>query len=127
MIRHVVALSFLASLFLALPVIAADEVSEIDICRDFSLVAKDVMTARQKKRPMSATLPIARDRIKAWADKYGRPMEMEEAEEWAAEIVMHAYRRSASDIVELQRNTISDFENFYFQDCYTGMTSDSEE
>ena len=127
MIRHVVALSFLASLFLALPVIAADEVSEIDICRDFSLVAKDVMTARQKKRPMSATLPIARARIKAWADKYGREVDMEEAEDWAADIVIRAYRGSAYDIPELQRDRIADFENSYFEECYTQLTSDSEE
>ena len=42
---------------------------------------------------MSETLPIARDRVKEWADEYGLAVDMEEAEEMAVELVMDALAR----------------------------------
>jgi len=128
MTRPVVVLSFLASLLLATPAYAVDEVSEIDVCRDFSLIAKDVMTARQKKRPMSETLPNAIKRIEDWAEKYGFEIESEEVEEMAGTLVIPAYDSrvypSSSTFDESRQEDISEFENFHFEECYTGLTSD---
>ncbi len=124
MTRPVLLLSFLVSLLLAAPAYADDEVSEIDVCRDYSIIAKDIMTARQKNRPMSETLPFARDRIKDWADKIGLEMDLEEAEKNAAILVMDAYDRPVYQVDTLAQGAISDFENVYFEECYTGLTSD---
>ena len=120
-------LAVLSSLLLATTAYADDEVDEIDICREFSLIAKEIMTARQDDKPMSETLPIAIDRFRDWADKYGFEMDMEDAEEFAAEMVMAAYESSPSFGEEHQRRRISEFENSHFGECYKGLTSDSEE
>jgi hypothetical protein len=124
MIRLVVVLFFLASLWLVAPADAADEISEIDVCRDFSLIAKDIMTARQKDRPMSETLPTARDRIKDWADNVGFDMDTKKAEGIAADLVMAAYDIPVYPIDRLAQVEISQFENQHFEECYTGLTSD---
>jgi hypothetical protein len=76
---------------------------------------------------MSETLPIARDRVKEWADEYGLAVDMEEAEKMAAELVMDAYVKASYDLEELQRDQIGDFENSYFRECYKELTSNSEE
>ncbi len=128
MARPVVVLSLLASLLLAAPADAVDGVSEIDVCRDFSLIAKEVMTARQKKRPMSETLPKTVKQIESWAEKYGLTMDSEKVEEAAAMLVIPAYDRfawpSGSGYNENRQNAISDFENHHFEECYTALTSD---
>jgi ABC-type protease/lipase transport system fused ATPase/permease subunit len=72
---------------------AEDELKPVDFCTDLSLVANQVMKARQQDRPMSETLPMAKNRIKSWGDKYGLEMDMDEAEEMAAEMVMIASRK----------------------------------
>ena len=126
MIRHVVVLSFLASLFLAARADAVDDFSEIDVCTSFSLIAKDVMIARQKDKPMSQTLPLARDRIKKWADKFGFGVDLKEAEEQAAQLVMAAYDRPSYGSGGNAQDQISDFENDYFKECYKGLTSDED-
>ncbi len=124
MIRHVIVLFFLACLWLAAPADAADEVSGIDLCRDFSLIAKDVMTARQKKRPMSETLPNAIKLIEDWAKKYGVEMSWKDAEEGAALLVIPADGRAAYPIDSARQDAIRDFENDHFEECYKGLTSD---
>ena len=128
MTRPAVVLSFLASLLLAMPVYAVDELSEIDDCRDFSLIAKEVMTARQKKRPMSETLPKTVKKIESWAEKYGLTVDSEMVEETATMLVIPAYDRFAwpsdSGYNENRQDAISDFENHHFEECYTGLTSD---
>ena len=109
------------------PEAAVDEVSEIDFCKDFSVIAKEIMTARQKGKPMSETLPIAIARFIDWADKYGIEMDREEAEEASAGLVMAAYERPSWESEVLQREEISEFENAVFKECYEGLTSASEE
>ena len=128
MSRPVVVLFFLASLWLAAPADAADEVSAIDICRDFSLIAKNVMTARQKKQPMSETLPNTIKQIEDWAKKYGTEMDSKDVEEGAVLMVMPAYDRRAyrsdSNWNPERQDAIRDFENEHFEECYKGLTSD---
>ena len=128
MSRSVVVLFFLASLWLAAPADAADEVSGIDLCRDFSLIDKNVMTARQKKQPMSETLPNTIKRIEDWAKKYGIEMDSKDVEEGAALMVMPAYDRAAypsdSNWNPERQDAIRDFENAVFEGCYEGLPSD---
>ncbi len=73
----------LLSLLLATTGHADDDVQPIDFCREISLIANQIMTARQQNRPMSETLPEATDRIKDWSDRYGIETDIEEAEEAA--------------------------------------------
>ncbi len=124
MTRPVVILSLLALLMLVAPADAADQMSEIDVCREFSLIAKDVMIARQKGKPMSQTLPSARDQIKKWADKIGFDVDIKEAEEQAAQLVMAAYDRPSYGSGGNAEDEISTFENDYFEECYKGLMSD---
>jgi hypothetical protein len=119
---------FLASLWLASPADAADDVSDIDICRDFSLIAKNVMTARQKKQPMSETLPNTIKQMKDWVKKYGLEMDSKDVEEGAALMVMPAYDIAAypsdSNWNPERQDAIRDFENMFFEGCYEGLQSD---
>ena len=105
---------------------AADDASPIDFCTDMSIIAKEIMTARQKDRPMSETLPMAKNLIKSWGEKYGLEIAMGEAEEMAAEMVMAAYKKMISTD-PFKKETITEFENNIFAECYKGLTSDSEE
>ena len=86
------------------------------------------MTARQKKRPMSETLPNAIKQIADWAEKYGFEMNSEEVEEAAAMLVIPAYDRTAypsnSNWNPERQDAIRDFENHHFEECYKGLTSD---
>jgi len=116
-----------ASLLLATPAVADDELSPIDVCTSFSLIAKDVMTARQIDRPMSETLPFAIDRIKKWADEVRMDMDAKDTEKWAAEMVMVAYDSPSYGNPRDSGNSqdeISDFENKHFEQCYKELTSD---
>ena len=117
----------LLSIMLATTAYADDEVGPIDFCRDVSLIAKEVMTARQQDRSMSETLLIAIDRVKDWADENGLEMDEEEAEEFGSGMVMAAYEESISPVDEYKRQKTTEFENSIFKECYEGVTSDSEE
>jgi len=103
---------------------AEDELKPVDFCTDLSLVANQVMKARQKDRPMSETLPMAKNRIKSWGDKYGREMDIDEAEAIAAEMVMAAYEEMISTD-PFKKQTTTEFENAFFKQCYEEATSDS--
>ena len=117
----------LLSLLLATTSFADDEISPIDICTDFSEIARDTMIARQKDKPMSETLPLAIIQVTAWTGIYEIDIDKETIEEMAAEMVMHAYRSPSYSADGNQRSTISEFENSYFEECYKGLTSGSEE
>lgn len=99
----------LLSLLLATIAYAVDEVEPINFCKDFSIVAKEIMTSRQKDKPMSETLPIAIDRFKVMQEEYGIEVDMEETKEAVAELVMAAYARPSFRIEELQQDEISGF------------------
>ena len=114
----------LLSLFLATTAFADDEVSEIDLCREASLIANQVMTARQQNRPMSETLSKTIDQFKVWGDKYSLEMDMEEAEEGAAAMVMAAYEVMISTNDEFRQDSVIEFENDIFKECYKGLTSE---
>ena len=115
----------LLSLLLAMTAHAEDELKPVDFCTDLSLVANQVMKARQQDRPMSETLPMAKNRIKSWGDKYGLEMDMDEAEEMAAEMVMAAYEEMISSGDEFKQQRTTEFENTIFKECYEEATSDS--
>ena len=119
------AATVLMSLLLATTAHADDEFGPIDFCRDISLIANQVMTARQQNRPMSETIPKATNRIKDWSDKYGFDMDMHENEEAAADMVMAAYRKMISPVEDYKRLNITDFENVVFQECYEAAASDN--
>ena len=115
------AATVLMSLLLATTAHADDEFGPIDFCRDISLIANQVMAARQQNRPMSETIPKATNRIKDWSDKYGFDMDMHENEEAAADMVMAAYRKMISPVEDYKRLAITDFENVVFQECYENV------
>ncbi len=117
----------LLSLLLATTAHADDEVQPIDFCRGISLIANQIMTSRQQNRPMSEMLPKATNRIKDWSDRYGFEMDMDEAEEAAADMVMAAYEETISLVERYKRIEITEFENAVFKECYEAWTSDSEE
>ena len=85
------------------------------------------MTSRQQNRPMSEMLPKATNRIKDWSDRYGFEMDMDEAEEKAADMVMAAYEEIISPVEKNKRIVITEFENGVFKECYEAATSDTEE
>ena len=116
----------LLSLLLAMTAHAEDEFKPVDFCTDLSLVANQVMKARQQDRPMSETLPMAKNRIKSWGDKYGLEMDMDQAEEMAAEMVMAAYEEMISTDA-FKKQTTTEFENASFKQCYEEVTSDSNQ
>ena len=105
-----------------------DEISAIEICRDISLIAKDVMTARQNKEPMSEILPATIKQLQKWAEKYGQEMSSQAAEDIAAPLVIGAYDVGAypdgSAWNPERREAIHDFENDFFEECYEGWTSE---
>ncbi len=120
----------LLSLLLATTAYADDEVSEIDLCKDLSIIAREIMTARQMDKPLSETLPMALDRMGDMVEKYRGEMdsaEMKEMEEMFAPLVMAAYEVPSYGMEGLGRSEISEFENTTFAQCYEGMTSDSDE
>ncbi len=117
----------LLSLLLATTAHADDEAQPIDFCRGISLIANQIMTSRQQNRPMSEMLPKATNRIKDWSDRYGFEMDMDEAEEAAADMVMAAYEEIISPVEKHKRIEITEFENAVFKECYEAATSDTEE
>ncbi len=117
----------LLSLLLATTAHADDEVQPIDFCRGISLIANQIMTSRQQNRPMSEMLPKATNRIKDWSDRYGFEMDMDEAEEAAADMVMAAYEEIISPVEKNKRIEITEFENAVFKECYEAAISDTEE
>ena len=112
---------------------------DIEYCKWISILARDIMKARQQHTPMSETLPLALDRFGEF------PMEVvglfvpeledlddeEQAElraglkavlqKWKpliTQMVMAAYEAPAFDSEVLQRDAISDYENTFFAECY---------
>ena len=116
----------LLSLLLATTAHADDEAQPIDFCRGISLIANQIMTSRQQNRPMSEMLPKATNRIKDWSDRYGFEMDMDEAEEAAADMVMAAYEEIISPVEKNKRIEITEFENAVFKECYEAAISDTE-
>ena len=128
MTRPIVVLSFLTSLLLAVQAYAVDEVSEIDVCRGFSLIAKSVMTARQARKPMSETLPYTMKLIENWAEKHGIELDSKEVEEGASVLVIPAYETTTFPKGSLwnedRQDAINEFENGAFEHYYEGLKSD---
>ena len=128
MTRVTVALFLLLALMITAQADEPEEVSTIDLCRDISLIAKDIMTARQEKQPMSEVLPAAIKKLQKWAAKYGREMGSQEAEEMSAPLFMAAYDVPAypdgSAWNSERRDAIRDFENEAFEGCYEKWTSE---
>ena len=122
----------LVSLLLATVAYADDEASPMGVCKDLSIIAREIMTARQEDKPMSETLPAALKLFRDMADSYEvewdeEAKEAKEAEEGIVELVMAAYDLPSYPIEELQTREISEFENEVFAERYKGATSDSEE
>ena len=137
------ATAVLLSLLIATTTYGQDEDASlgIELCRWVSILAKEVMTARQKDTPMSETLPFALDRIKDFPNDMGilgEELGEEERAEMLAEfensfqemkpiitqLVMGAYEAPAFTYEEYQRTAISEFENATFASCYQGWEED---
>jgi hypothetical protein len=116
----------LLSLLLATTAYAADEVTPIDVCKDFSVIARDIMKARQMGDPLSETLPNALKQFSEFQDRYGIEPD-EEGDKHLAALVMAAYEAPIMQYEEFQQSAIDEFENEFFAECYKEMTSDSEE
>lgn len=105
---------------------AVEKPGALEVCRDLSHIAREVMQYRQKDRPMSEALSKVIGRIENWAKRIGVEMTTQEAEEMAAPMVMQAYMVSIST-PPFQPEAITEFENEVFRGCYEEWTSDSEE
>ena len=103
-----------------------EEPGALEVCRDLSYIAREVMQYRQKDRPMSEALSKVIGRIKNWAERLGLGMTTQEAEEMAAPMVMEAYAVPISTL-PFQPEAITEFENEIFRGCYEEWTSDSDE
>ncbi len=115
----------------------------IEYCRWLSILAKEIMTARQQDKPMSETLPFALDRLRDFPKDIGvdieelsEDLEEEEQAEMHAEmlavienyfqemkpiitqLVMGAYEAPVFTDEKTQRRWISDLENAVFASCY---------
>ena len=127
MTKPAVVLSLLASQFIVAPAHAVDGVSKIDICRDYSLIAQEVMSARQRNVLMSETLPDVIGRVRDWAEQHGYELGSEGAEEAAAMLVIAAYDTavypSDADFDGERQIAISEFENHHFAECYKRLRS----
>jgi hypothetical protein len=97
---------------------ADGEVSKIDVCKDLSQVAKQVMSARQQDVPMSEVLPETIIGLMNWADKYGAALDAVAAEEIASETVMLAYEQPIISVDSYKDQEVTKFENSAFKDCY---------
>ncbi len=128
MIRFVFALFLFSAMMTTAHADDPKEVSVIDLCRDMSLIAKDIMTARQNREPISEVLPATSKQMQKWAAKHLRKMDLQTAEELSAPMVMAAYDVNAypdgSTWREKRRDAIRDFENEAFEQCYEEWTSE---
>ena len=127
---RITASSLLLSLLVATPAYADDEPSAMDWCRDISLIARDVMYARQSNVPMSSTLPNTLDELRNMFTELGVDIndmdeEQQEAfgqiEELITRLVMDAYEVPAWDLESLQNDAVNSFENSAFSYCYQGF------
>ena len=116
----------LLSLLLTSTVFAVDDFSPIDFCKDLSMIAKEVMTARQKDKPLSETLPAAQKRFRELVDDYGVDTD-NESDVLIAEMVMGAYEMPSYGVTANQKSMIAKFENEIFAGCYKEAISDSED
>lgn len=119
--RYISVLVF-SSILLVSQTYADDEVSPIEFCKELSIIAKEVMTARQMDQPMSETLPFAQTLFRSLAIKLGREVD-EEIDEAIVGLVMGAYEKPSYDMPALQQSEINDFENLVFAECYKGIKS----
>jgi hypothetical protein len=122
------------------------ENSGIEYCKWVSIIARDIMTARQQGKPMSETLPFALDRIRDFPEDMGldveelsEDMDEEKKAEMLAvlenfyqgikpiitELVMRVYEAPAYTFEENQRTAISELENATFAQCYEGYEEEA--
>jgi len=128
----------LVSLLLATISYGLDEFDnlEVESCKLVSIVAKEIMTARQEGQPLSETLPSAINRFKELLEEIGVdvsvleaeiPGELKELEQAIAQLAMGAYEVPPFSNENAQRDAIDYYENTAFSECYKGVVSDSEE
>lgn len=113
----------------------------IEYCKWVSILARDVMTARQQGVPMSETLPFAldqlgelpKDMIEFSYPELSKEFDDEEQAEFHSlsdsifqemkapitQMVMAAYEVPSYSTEGNQRNAIGEFENTFFAGCYT--------
>jgi len=116
----------------------------IEYCKWVSILAKDVMTARQQDKPMSETLPYALDRLNDFPKDMIELIAPESSEDlddlddveqaevealfdpvfqelkpFITQMVMAAYEVPTFSTGGNQRDLISEFENTFFAGCYT--------
>ncbi len=115
--------------------------SGIEFCKWVSILAKDVMTARQHGKPMSETLPFALDRLRGFHEDLGVDVDelsaglsddekadlhaelersYQEVKPAITKMVLGVYKKEVFTDEKLQRDAISDFENGVFASCYMG-------
>ena len=117
-----------ATLLLTLPATASETWQVVDLCRDLSLIARDVMSERQDRQVMSDVLPDTADRVEEWVRKYKLPFDTDEIKELAAIITMEAFESSlfppGSNWNIDRADAISSFENGYFEACFEEWSED---
>ena len=125
---------------------ADTELDSIEFCKDLSILAREVMVARQNDRPMSEVLPTAIKRMqKVYEDALSRELgvdlddalsalealgtdemeikekkeELEDAAREAAKLLLvAAYDVPSYSTPGNQKDAINDFENEFFEGCY---------
>ncbi len=97
---------------------ADGEATRIEICKDYSHVAKQVMAERQQDIPMSEVLPETVDGLMNWANKYGFDNDVLKVEAAASGLVMAAFEESILPVDSYKAQMVTDFENTAFKECY---------
>lgn len=131
----------LVSLMLATTTYGQDAGAEfgVEFCKWLSVLARDVMAARQRSEPMSETLPYALDRLEggpevvaASAEEYLSILADDDREEALARLedifqqmrplvtgmVKGAYEIPVQGLERNQRTVISEWEDQFFAGCY---------
>lgn len=118
----------IAAMLFATPVVADDD---LKMCTNLSKIGREVMTMRQDDVPMSETLKVAMSEVEKLLafsgiieDESGDPGEHTIIiNEIALAFTKDAYDRWSHDVEELKQRTINDFENEYFEGCYSESIS----
>ena len=118
--------AILSTLLLTTTAYAVDEVTPMGVCKDISIIAKEIMIARQAGKPLSETLPNALAQFGEMQKRY-EIEPFEEGNEAITVLVMAAYDIPTYSTEGNQRREISEFENQVFAECYKGMASKSDE
>lgn len=118
---------------LSSPIVAGQESEDaVATCTAISVVARDIMTARQDNVPMATTLPAALQGLKRFYEEYvgdweqaveEKPATIRELQQLMSMIVREAYGFPLATTEADRMALIREFEDELFGGCVEGMQS----